>query len=264
MSELTDLYRDKTFEIYGKRVNGNKCVFCGAELVKGSYCNCRKSDRVNPIYKKLNAKIDYLNNFADSEESLRDQLNIAAIPQKFKGLDFDDFKITIKQQQQVLTAVKNYSDNGVANYLSGQNLLLIGNYGTGKTMLMSILCEDLIYRYRLQCRYFNAVELLYKIKNTFSSWSKISTEDILKKFRDPDVLFIDDIDKINPTDYVKELMYGIVNYRIERILPTIISANSSIEQLDSNFFGEAVVSRLAEIGHSKEIIFDFKNMRINK
>ena len=29
-----------------------------------------------------------------------------------------------------------------------ENLLLIGNFGTGKTMLMSILCDELIYKYR--------------------------------------------------------------------------------------------------------------------
>lgn len=260
MSTLANLYKNKVSEIYGKRIIDGKCAFCNSELKSGEYCTCRKSGRVNDVYKKIDAKIAYIYNYGDDPGSLRDQLNIAAIPQKFKGFDFSDFKISVKEQQQVLSTVKAYADDAIAKYLSGENLLLIGNFGTGKTMLMSILCEELICNYRLNCRYFNAVEMLYKIKNTFGSWSKISTEDILKKFRDPDVLFIDDIDKLNPTDYVKELMYGIVNYRVEKLLPIVVSANSSIEELDTKFFGEAVVSRLVE--HSREVIFDFQNMRI--
>lgn len=260
MSKLTELYLKITVEQYGKRKEDGKCIFCGADLEKNIYCNCRKSNRVNGIYKRLNKKICYLLDYENDAEMLQDQINLAAIPQKFRGLDFSDFKITIKEQQQVLNAVKSYADNGIKKYLCGENLLLIGNYGTGKTMLMSILCEELIYRYRLGCRYFNAVELLYKVKNTFNSTSKYTTEQILKEYRDPEFLFIDDIDKLNPTDYVKELMYGIVNYRIEKRLPTVISANSTIETLDTQYFGEAVVSRLIE--HSKEIIFNFKNMRI--
>ena len=260
MSKLTELYLKKTIENYGKRKEDGKCIFCGAELENNDYCICRKSNKVNSIYKRLNNKIGYLLEYENDAEMLQNQGNLAAIPQKFKGLDFSDFKITVKEQQQVLNAVKSYADDGIKKYLCGENLLLIGNYGTGKTMLMSILCDEFIYRYRLGCRYFNAVELLYKVKNTFNTSSKYTTEQILKTYRDPEFLFIDDIDKLNPTDYVKELMYGIVNYRIEKRLPTVISANSSVETLDSQYFGEAVVSRLVE--HSKEIIFNFKNMRI--
>lgn len=260
MSELTELYLKKTIEQYGKRKEDGKCVFCGADLKSSIYCNCRKSNKVNGIYKRLNNKIEYLLQFEDDTEMLQTEIRLACIPQKFRGFEFSDFKIDFKEQQQVLNAVKSYADDGIKNYLCGENLLLIGNYGTGKTMLMSILCEELVYRYRLRCRYFNAVELLYKVKNTFNTTSKYTTEQILKEYREPEFLFIDDIDKLNPTDYVKELMYGFVNYRIEKRLPTIISANSSVETLDTQFFGEAVVSRLIE--HSKEIIFDFKNMRI--
>jgi len=260
MSELTKLYIAKTIEKYGKRRENGKCVFCGESLDDGQYCTCRKSDRVNHIYRRLNKKISYLYEFENDKGTLQDQISLAAIPQKFKGLDFSDFKISIKEQQQVLKAVKEYAEDAISKFLVGENLLLIGNYGTGKTMLMSILCDELIYAYRFNCRYFNAVELLYKVKNTFDTKSKYSTEQILKQYRDPEFLFIDDIDKLNPTDYVKELIYGIVNYRIEKRLPIIISANSSIETLDSQFYGEAVISRLIE--NSKEIIFDFKNMRI--
>lgn len=260
MSELTDLFISKTIEQYGKRRQDEKCIFCGELLENGKYCSCRQSNKVNFVYKRLNKKLDYLYQFEDDKEMLQSQYRAAATPQKFKGLTFSDFKVSCKDQQQILNTIKEYVKNAITNFLCGENLLFIGKYGTGKTMLMSILCEELIYKYRFNCRYFNAVELLYKVKNTFNSASKYSTEEILKQYREPEFLFIDDIDKLNPTEYVKELMYGIVNYRTEKKLPIIISANSSIETLDSQYFGEAVVSRLIE--NSKEIIFDLKNMRI--
>ena len=72
-------------------------------------------------------------------------------------------------------------------------------------------------------------------------------------------MFIDDIDKLNPTDYARELMYSIVNIRYEKELPIVISSNSSIETLDKKYFGEAVVSRLLE--KSTYIQFDLEDMR---
>ena len=260
MATLSELYKKELIDTYGIIAKDNHCVFCGAYIDK-DYCNCRKASKINPFYRRVAAKLDSLAIWGSApEDFIQNQLKIAATPQKFRGCEFDDFKITIKEQQQVLNAVKDYSDNAIKKFMTGENLLLIGNYGTGKTMLLSIMCEELIYKYKFGCRYFNAVELLYKVKNTFNNQSKMTTEDILNQYRSPDFLFLDDIDKLNPTDYVKELMYGIVNYRIEKKKPTIISANSSIEDLDLKFFGEAVVSRLLE--GSKTIVFDFKNMRI--
>jgi len=260
MATLSELYKKELVNAYGIIAKDNHCVFCG-KFIESGYCDCRKASKINPYYKRVFAKLDSLAIWgSDSNDFIQRQLKIAATPQRFRGFEFDDFKITIKEQQQVLSAVKDYSDNAIKKFMTGENLLLIGNYGTGKTMLMSILCEDLIYKYQFNCRYFNAVELLYMVKNTFNKQADMTTEQILKQYRSPDFLFLDDIDKLNPTEYVKELMYGIVNYRIEKKKPTIISANSSIEDLDLKFFGEAVVSRLLE--GSKTIVFDFKNMRI--
>lgn len=105
----------------------------------------------------------------------------------------------------------------------------------------------------------NAVDLINEIKDSFNTSTKITTKEVLERYCKSDFMFIDDIDKLNPTDYARELMYSIVNIRYEKELPIVISSNSSIETLDKKYFGEAVVSRLLE--KSTYIQFDLEDMR---
>lgn len=255
-----DEIKKTTIKLFGQRKTADKrCVFCGEYLGDDKYCTCRESTQINIVAKRVNKMLYDMAAYGTDSEIIRGKLVAADVPAKFKGFDFSAYHTACSGQEKVLKAVIDYRDNALENFLKGKNLLLIGNFGTGKTMLMSILCEDLVYKYGFNCRYFNAVGLLYKMKSSFEIKSKKTFTELLAEYKKPDFLFIDDIDKLNPTDFIKEFMYGLVNYRIENKKPIIISANSSLEVLDTNYFGEAVVSRLIE--HSREIIFDLKNMR---
>ena len=126
-------------------------------------------------------------------------------------------------------------------------------------MLMAILVESIIRNYLLTARYANCVELINEIQDTYSSKTPKSTLSVLNKYRDADFLFIDDLDKINATADSKKLIYSIINDRYDRVLPTIISANSSVDVLDEKYFEEPTVSRLIE--RSVEVKFTQKNKR---
>ena len=124
---------------------------------------------------------------------------------------------------------------------------------------MSILTHCLTLNYGFNVRYINSVDLINEIKDSFNTSTKITTKEVLERYCKSDFMFIDDIDKLNPTDYARELVYSIVNIRYEKELPIVISFNSSIEELDEKYFGEAVVSRLLE--KSTYIQFDLEDMR---
>lgn len=249
--------------IYGTRVNDGKCALCGDELNPKEYCFCPEANKINPFYKRVHKKLDdfYLWETDDEYRKgvLKNRFKVSGVPIKYTGMRFDDYKEHDAADTRVKKLVMAYFNDAIKNYLIGKCLILTGNPGTGKTMLMSILTESLIREYMFIARYANCVELINEIQDTYSSNTPKSTLSVLNKYRDADFLFIDDLDKINATPDARKLVYSIINDRYERVLPTIISANSSVDVLDESYFQEPTVSRLLE--RSVEVRFTQNNRR---
>jgi len=82
-------------------------------------------------------------------------------------------------------------------------------------------------------------------------------------FKNVDLLIIDDLGKEPATEWVISTLYGIVNERYERELPTIITTNYADEELARRLSrngdtttGEAILSRLHEMCDGVEMWFD--------
>ena len=149
----------------------------------------------------------------------------AAIPAKYQGLEFEDYISKSPKQDEIFNTVKKYYDDCFKNFLIGKNLILTGNFGTTKTLLMSILTHCLTLNYGFNVRYINSVDLINEIKDSFNTSTKITTKEVLERYCKSDFMFIDDIDKLNPTDYARELVYSIVNIRYEKELPIPLLCN---------------------------------------
>ena len=264
MIELND-FTEKIIEKYGKRVEDGECQYCGNPV--NGYCNCNGALKINQYwikaYKKCN-EIDNLKVIHSSDDSpeagVRSCFKIK-VPKIFEGMTFEDYKTqgTDKpEKERVLNAVVNYYANRCMNFLEGNNLLLLGKSGTGKTMLMTILA-NLLAKDCFSVLFVNFVELFENLKETFYKESKISTKEFVDIYRKADFLFIDDLDKKKPAEYTKEILYAIVNYRVENRLATIFSANSDLKALDE-MFGEVITSRIAQ--NATAVLFTHKNERL--
>jgi len=266
LEKIIETYKKQLFNSFGKRLIDGKCAFCGKEL-NGEYCDCSEATLINRYFKRCNKKIASISEYQIINETLESIQNNYILPnvvtpRKFEGMDFKHYLTKNESQKRALNGVLEYHKNGVKNFLTGMNLFLFGNYGTGKTMLMSILCRRLAKEYLFACRFVNIVDFMNEIKDTFNASNNKTTSKTLDGYCKSEFLFLDDIDKIKPTDYSKEVIYSLVNYRTEHELPTIISANHSPEELDSKFYNEAIISRLADINNSKIIQFSHENKRL--
>ena len=97
-------------------------------------------------------------------------------------------------------------------------------------MLMSIAGDEIIRNFGIQVKYVNVYDLSEKLKNHLKIKS-ISTAKIIEEHKTAQILILDDIDKINPTPFIVDLMYGIANYRAENNLPTWVNANHSMKRI---------------------------------
>lgn len=266
MEKIIETYEKQVFEKFGKRIIDGKCAFCGKEL-NNDFCDCSEAALINRFYKRAWAKVREIEEYKIINVNLKEIQNeyilpLVHTPKKFEGMEFKHYITENESQKRVLNGVLEYYKKAVCHYLTGMNLILFGNYGTGKTMLMSILCRALAKDYLFNCRFVNVVDLMNDIKDSFNTATKKTTKEVLDNYCKSEFLFLDDIDKIKPTDYAKEVIYSLVNYRTEHELPTIISANHTPEELDLNYFDEAIVSRLADIDNSKIIQFSHNNKRL--
>lgn len=266
MEQLRKDFCNEVFKIIGKRKKDGCCAFCGEKLSENEYCDCPQAEKSNKYFKKVCRVLERIDNYivlGTPIRKVRKSLNITSnTPVLFDGVTFDDYKVESDSEKNAKEAVLNYSQNAVKNYIHGKNLVLIGNSGTGKTMLQTILCKNLISRWLFSCKFINAVDLKGEITKCFSSKSEKIVSDIVNQYKEADFLFLDDIDKLAPTEFVKEFIYSLVNYRIVNQLPIITSANHTLEELDSKFYNEVIVSRL--INNSPVIVFSHQNRRFEQ
>ncbi len=245
---------------FGSRKKDGKCIFCGRDLSNTDYCDCDYAEKINRYFKKYNNKRVEIDRIIEIEGNFKEHFKVKT-PSNFAGLTFEDYRTTepnAAKKQKVLNAVKDYYTNCIYNYLTGTNLLLIGNYGTGKTMLSSILCRQIAAKCFI-CKFINIVNLFEEITATFYDKGKVKTSEYIDRYKKADFLFLDDIDKREPTEYIKQILYSLVNYRVENELPIIISANDMLDKLEQKF-GEAIISRLVE--KSKVVLFEQQNERL--
>lgn len=262
MEKIIETYNEQTLNFIGKRTTDGKCSFCGKELASGEYCDCKEAKKKNRFFKKWADLVRNVNDYILTNNTLEEAQKYVGsffrTPEKFDGMSFEDYEIESDSEKKGFEITVEYYNKAVQNYLTGMNLLFLGKYGTGKTMLMSILCNELSNNYLFSCKYANAVNLWQQITDSFKNNDK-SVKDVVSPYKKAQFLFLDDIDKVKPNDYAREIFYDIVNHRTEKELPTVISANHSLEDLDEKYYGEAIVSRLVQ--NSKIINFTHKNRR---
>jgi DNA replication protein DnaC len=135
-----------------------------------------------------------------------------------------------------------YSDSFDKIRTSKQNSIsLIGKSGAGKTHLLMAIANRLISK-NVPLIYFPYVEGFNEIKNDLDN-----LESRVSKLQRIDVLFIDDLYKgrKDPTPFVIEQLFGIINYRYMNNLPVLISSERFMnEMLDID---EAIGSRIFEM-----------------
>lgn len=124
------------------------------------------------------------------------------------------------------------------------DMYFCGPVGTGKTYAMAALLRHFIYL-GYECRRINFDDFCVQVRSTFSKASEQTEWKLIQPLIDSDILFIDDLGlrSKEESDFAYVTLYSILNKRQERMLPTIISSNKTISQLERSF-DSRIASRL--------------------
>lgn len=125
-------------------------------------------------------------------------------------------------------------------------LILKGGYGCGKTHLAAAIAN-----YRIangQPALFVVVpDLLDHLRATYAPTSEVSYDERFEEVRTAPLLILDDLGTQSATSWAQEKLYQILNYRYNARLPTVITTNRELEEIDLRLRSRLVDPDLAGI-----------------
>ncbi len=110
-------------------------------------------------------------------------------------------------------------------------LVLIGGYGCGKTHLAAAIANERIV-HNHPALFVNVPDLLDHLRATFSPTSTVSYDQRFEIIRNAPLLILDDLGTENATPWASEKLYQILNHRYNAQLPTVITTNHRLEEID--------------------------------
>ena len=121
-------------------------------------------------------------------------------------------------------------------------LIISGHVGSGKTHLSASIANDFAEKC-IPVLFGTFIEHLEQIRSEFES---AGANEYLQEMKTTMVLVIDDLGKEKPSDWTRQVLYEVVNYRYEHQLPIIVTSNFTDAEL-ANYVGHPIFSRLNEM-----------------
>jgi DNA replication protein DnaC len=130
---------------------------------------------------------------------------------------------------------------------TGLSLLLTGPHNSGKTLLAMHIAQVALAVHHLSVRVVDIEQLT----NAYTvHWSRERSADEaseLETIKTPDLLVIDEIARTYTNDAVRAALFSVMDYRVKRKLPTVITTKLSFDLADHSIaqvFGDDVVALL--------------------
>lgn len=201
-----------------------KCEDTG--YINGQQCDCLKK-----LYKTIAVK--HLNSVAQVKLCRFSDFNLEYYRNQTSASGEDAYSTMNK----IFNFCRQYANNFNEN---SESLLMFGKTGLGKTHLsLSIASSAIDKGYTVI--YDSTINLLNKIENEHFGRDKVN--DTLSVILDVQLLILDDLGTEYDTQFNVSTVYNIINTRLNKNLPTIVSTNLSKNEIQARY-EERIVSRL--------------------
>lgn len=164
-------------------------------------------------------------------------LAAAGVPSRYRHCRLGNFHVSSSSSRtdpQLLRA-RQTAERYVEEFLqeSGgfrqSGLLFVGPPGVGKTHLAVAVLVELVERHRVHGRFVEFTSLIHQIQATFDPGSEESKRQILDPLAQAELLILDELGAQQPTAWVRDILYLIINTRYTKRLPTIFTTNYRLE-----------------------------------
>jgi len=155
---------------------------------------------------------------------------------KLKKMSLESFKFNEKELE---LRIRNFLDKP-----NSIGWLFIGKSGRGKTHLAVAIANKILEKYLLITLFISTTELLSSLYERFGV--NAGVESLMSKYKDVDVLILDDLGSEKPTEYAVQQIYLLLDHRLRKEKLTIITSNYGLPKMAENI-SVRIASRLLEM-----------------
>jgi primosomal protein DnaI len=235
--------------------------------------NCSKCDGLIYCKNRLEGHVFYPDKFNNQvifsyvpckyQKELKEKENNRQTREKdILAASFTDIDISDKKRVKVIKWLKEFYDKYDKNG-NFKGLYLHGNFGCGKTYLVSALFNELSKK-RISTEIVYFPELLRDIKSDFDSYA-----DRIEYLENVDLLLIDDIGAEKVTEWSRDEILGtILQKRMNNYKATFFTSNLNIEELekhlrtsdysDDEIKARRIIERVKQLTEDLELISENK------
>ena len=219
------------------------CGLCGGRgiILQGDVaipCSCMRKNAISRVY------------------------NSSGLPQKLRECSLEKFSFKYYARDcldmsrgvtyfELAKLAQQAARNFVTDFLQDPHaggLMFTGQVGSGKTYLASSIANALLSKNQ-QVLFIVVPDLLDLIRATYdpdrNAW-EYSEFELMESARQVPLLILDDLGANNYTEWSRNKIYSIINYRLNHRLPVIITTNITPENMEE-YLGERTTSRLLEM-----------------
>ena len=155
----------------------------------------------------------------------------ARIPKRYEHCELSNFTTDFPGADRSISLAQISASRFVQEFDPGDGagLLLVGGIGTGKTHLAVGILKELIAARGSGCLFCDYRELLKQIQNSYNVSVQATELQVLRPVFDADVLLLDELGAVKPSEWVWDTVSLILNTRYNDNRTTIITTNFADE-----------------------------------
>src|SRR5437660_971435 len=151
-------------------------------------------------------------------------LTSARIPKRYEHCELSNFEFD--GPHRLLANARMAACRFVEEYpVENTGLLIIGSIGVGKTHLAVGIIKELVLSKSIACLFYDYRVLLKQIKNSYNTSLNGIDIDVLRPVFETEVLVLDELGAVKPTEWVWDTVSLILNTRYNDNRTTIITTN---------------------------------------
>lgn len=208
----------------------NKCKglsFCPYDIEGLKKQAIVEDNLIKFLYRKCPYKEKY-----DDERSYLKNVNIYKMPKEIREASFKNIYKDDSNRLETIKYLKGFYDQFEKDkHIKG--LYLYGNFGCGKTYLISALFNELAKK-DISSTIIYFPEFLRSLKASFGNVED-NYEERFSEVKEAKLLLLDDIGAEKLSDWARDEVLGVIlQYRMEEHLPTFFTSNLSIKELEDH------------------------------
>lgn len=175
-------------------------------------------------------------------------LAAARIPKRYEHCELTNFEF--EGPHIALASARMAACRFAEEYpVDATGLLLIGSIGVGKTHLAVGMIRELILSKGIACLFYDYRELLKEIQNSYNDSVKATELEVLRPVFETEVLVLDELGAVKPTEWVWDTVSLILNSRYNENRTTIITTNYPDDSAQ-----DAYKSPVSEFGRAQRAV----------